>query len=263
MRMNTQKSALAGRSQRDDLEQVQEALRELRGRREVLSRESEELAAEITRLEDELRSVRQERDAALAEWNKPVPSLPDQLVTPFCVTPSRRTLHGRIRFALPPAPQLLNLFLALNFYNHLLPFANTPQIGRLRVAVMLASVPVWFLLVSAFSQGHANEDERLAWSFDDEGFRQVAAGDKSGKVLYSEVHEVEVRQDWLQRRYGLGSVRVSWLSKAPTAVGKALKKSPLRVVGIGPCEAPERLAEWLRERTREAREAKQGGANAG
>jgi hypothetical protein len=127
----------------------------------------------------------------------------------------------------------------------------------------LSALPVWILLRALFSQSHKDEDERSAWSFDDEGFGLLAAGAQSGKVLYSEVREVEVRQGWLQRLYGLGSVRVSWRPRGPSSFGKYREESLLRFVDIPLVEAPQRLAEWLLARTREAREKQQGGANGG
>lgn len=69
--VGTHKSTLAGRSQRDELEQLQEDLRDVRHQLEVLPQENAGLAQRLSQRKEELRALEQARDAARAEWNKP------------------------------------------------------------------------------------------------------------------------------------------------------------------------------------------------
>lgn len=256
--MGSQTRPVLGRSQRDELEHLQEELRDVRQQREALPRENSQLAAQVDRLKEEVRALEQARAAEHAEWTKPAPSLPELLVPPFCATPSRRTAYGRMRFAFRQLGRGLWLMqplviLASNFF-----FSLNRHIGSLLIGAILS----WFLLRFVFSQAHEDDDERLAWSFDEEGFGQLAAGPHSGKVLYSEVRKVEVKRGWLQRLFGVGSVRVTWTPSArPSSLGKAVDPET-RVVDIDLHEAPERLAEWLLARTQDTREEQTGGLHA-
>ena len=257
--MGTQTRPVPGRSQRDELEQLQEELRDVRQQREALPRENAELAAQVDRLEEEVRALEQARVAVRAEWTQPAPSLPELLVPPFCATPSRRTAYGRIRFALRQMGRGLWLMQPLVMLSANVFFSLTRYIGSLFIGAIFS----WFLLRFVFSQAHEDDDERLAWSFDEEGFGQIAAEFHRGKVLYSEVRKVEVKRGWLQRLFGVGSVRVTWTpSSRPSSLGKAVDPET-RVVDIDLHDAPERLAEWLLARTQDAREEQPGGLHAG
>ncbi len=244
--------ATADRSKRDELEQLQEELREVRHQREVLPGENAQLVTRLAQLEEEVRALEQARDTARAEWNKPISSLPEQLVTPFYATASRRTLHGRIRAALPSVLQLWYFYFGLNFWRGIF-FGNTTQAGRLRLVLMLGLTVLWLLMLST-SQTHEDDDERLAWSFDNEGFSPVASDKFRGKVRYSEVRTVEVIQGWLQRLLGFGAVRITW---APA------KEEVMRTIDIKRLDTPDRLAEWLLARVSEAGGMKTEGPHVG
>lgn len=95
------------------------------------------------------------------------------------------------------------------------------------------------------------EEESLAWSFEGEGFSQPAAEGKSRHVRYSEVRNVQVRQWWLPRLFGLGSVQVS--CSEPGA--------PPEWIEIAWIDEPHRLAEWLLKRSEVARAEKSGGTH--
>jgi hypothetical protein len=257
--MGTQTRPVTGRSQRDELEQIQEELRDVRQQREALPRENAELAAQVDRLKEEVRALEQARATAQAEWTKPAPSLPALLVPPFRATPSRRTAYGRMRFAFRQTGRGVMLVQFLLMFTSSIFFGTPPLLGGLFIGATLS----WVLLRFVFSQAHEDDDERLAWSFDEEGFGQIAAGPRSGKVLYSEVRKVEVSRGWLQRLSGVGSVRVTWTTSArPSSLGTAVDPET-RVVDIDLHDAPERLAEWLLARTQDAREEKPGGPHAG
>jgi hypothetical protein len=257
--MGTQTRPDTGRSQRDELEHLQEELRDVRQQREALPLENAELAAQVDRLKGEVHALEQARATTHAEWTKPVPSLPELLVPPFCATPSRRTAYGRMQFAARQMGRGLWLVLAMLMTTTSF-FFGTP---RPLAGLFIGAIVSWFMLRFAFSQSHEDDDERLAWSFDEEGFGQLAAGAQSGKVLYSEVRKVEVRRDWFQRRWGAGSVRVTWTTSArPSSLGTAVDPET-RAVDIDLHDAPERLAEWLLARTQAAREGKTGELHAG
>jgi hypothetical protein len=251
--MGSQTRAIGGRSQRDDLEQLQEELRDVRHQRQSLPLENAELAAQATRLEAEVRALQQARDGLQAERKKPRPCLPEQLLTPFCATPSQRTASGRMRFALKqvgrslPVQGLL-LLLSGAFFRH------SPAVA----ALSLGSILVWFMLLSGLSPVLEDEDECLAWSFDDEGFGQIAAGKKSERIRYSEVRKVEVKQGWFRRLWNSSFIRVTWEPGTLSSVGKRTDAGN-RVADIRLHEDPQRLAEWLLERTQEGRGEAPGG----
>lgn len=227
-----------GRSERDALEQLQQEVREVRRQRETLPRENAELASQVERVERVVRSLRRTVAEARGKWEQPAPSLPDELVAPFLASPSRRTAYGRWRYALRAlaAP--------------LLPFAYGG--GQLLKAfehfalglggyVLLCFVLAWFF------QGHEDDDESRAWRFDEEGFGPVSLAAGSGRVPYAEIQQVEVKQGWLERLFGFGSLRVTWTPAVPTSLGKAVGY-PNRAIDIPLLDDPKRLASWLRER---------------
>lgn len=233
MRLETR--AGPGGSQRDALERLQEDLRAARQRREALPRENAELSAEVARLEQEILGLRQRVEAARAEAEHPASSLPEQLVPPFHVLPSRRTPYGRLRFALrslTTAPIVLG-YLGLS-----------GRVGRL--AVLGGFLLLCLILIALFLQGH-EDDDAPTWSFGPEGFAEIRVNTQSPrcKVLYSEMRKIEVRRGWLQRRYGFGFVRVTW---APGEKTSGKKAGPNQYVDIPLLDEPERLAAWLRAR---------------
>jgi hypothetical protein len=228
--------ARAGRSQRDELERLQEELRERRQRREVLPRENAELAAEEARLEQEVRALRQRVGEARTEAERAAPSLPDTLVSPFHVLPSRRTLYGRLRFALRERSWA---FVAV--------LINLGVEGRSRRLAILGMFLLTGLVLACFLQG-PEDDDGPAWSFGEEGFASTRGVNGScGQVLYAELRKIEVRRGWLARLFGFGSVRVTWTPGAPTPLGKAVGPTERRV-DIELLDEPQRLAEWLQER---------------
>ncbi len=228
--------ARAGRSQRDELERLQEELRERRRRHEVLSRENAEWAAEAARLEQEVRALRQRVGAAHAEAERAAPSLPDTLTLPFYVLPSRRTLYGRLRFALREwswvsATLLVQLSVS----------------GRLRRLVVAGLFLLSGLILVSLLQG-PEDDDSPTWRFDEEGFSSTrGVNGRFSRVLYSELRKVEVRRGWLARRFGFGSVRVTWTPGGAVPPGKTVQVKNLEV-DIGTLDAPQRLAEWLQAR---------------
>ncbi|WP_224362423.1 PH domain-containing protein [Hyalangium versicolor] len=226
-----------GRSERDELERLQQELREVRGHRETLPRENAELALQVEQLEREVRSLRDTVDEARGEWKQPAPSLPEQLVSPFLVSPSRRTAYGRLRYSFRTVLPTL------------LPFAYVA--GRLHKAneyslFLIAGYVLFSFGLIYFMQGHEDDDGRRAWSFDEQGFFPVDLAEGSGKVLYAELQQVEVRQGWLERLFGFGTVRVTWTPAVPTSLGKARGFSN-RVIDIPLLDEPKRLAAWLEE----------------
>jgi len=252
--VSTHKSTIAGRSQRDELEQLQEDLRDVRHQLEVLPQENAGLAQRLSQQKEELRALEQARDAARAEWNKPLSSLPEQLVTPFIATPSQRSLQGRLFYAVRRLPQLMPLFMVLFLYKSFF-FGNKVPQGRLSLALALGAAVVWFLAHLVSTPKHDDEDERRVWSFDEEGFGLTAVG--SRKVLYSEVRQVDAIQGWLKR----GTLRVTWAPQTTTRLGQVTEGSE-QVLEIPLIDAPARLAEWLLARSRAARE-KTGGTRGG
>ncbi|WP_395812515.1 hypothetical protein [Archangium minus] len=234
MRLETR--AVQGGSQRDALERLQEDLRAVRQRREALPRENAELAAEVARLEQEIWGLRQQMDAVHAEAERPASSLPGQLVPPFFVLPSRRTLYGRLRFALLAMPKL-PLYLGY--------LCLSGWVGR--VTVLGGFVLLHLLLSALFLQG-PEDDDAPTWSFGAEGFSSINCDARTPRVRvrYSELRRVEVQRGWLQRLFGFGSIRVTWSSEEMTSSeGMA---APSQTVDIDVLDEPERLAEWLRAR---------------
>jgi hypothetical protein len=247
------------RSQRDELERLQEELRDARQRREGLLRENAELSAQVSQLEEKVRSLQKARDTAYAEWSKPPPSLPDPLVPPFCVMPSRRTVYGRVRLALG-RDELSWLAIMMCMYFTIV--GDDLLLGKTTTVLFLGSLILWPILFHAFSRNHRNEDERLAWSFDEEGFGPIQEGNRSGKLLYSELRDVEVEQEGLGLLWGVGSVRVTWSPTQPTSLGNAVADGLSRRVDIGLIDDPQRLSDWLLERMKAARKEKPEGAHA-
>ncbi len=240
--MNVLTRPPAERSQRDELELRQGELREARRQREALPREHAELKAQVATQEAEVRWLRRTLEGARGEWERPVPSLPDQLVVPFRATPSRRTAYGRMRFALRAMVPVLSTSAYLS---------STMLFSLLQAAGLLLLLSVCFGLMLVL-QGDEDDDEVPAWSFDAEGFRQVGGPWEGHPVRYTEVEKVEVEQGWLQRRYGFGTVHVTFRPGAATPVGKALSY-PDRRADLELLDDPVRLATWLRERVGEAR----------
>jgi hypothetical protein len=240
----------AQRSERDELEARQGELRDIRRQREALPREQAELKAKVAPLEEEVRWLRRTLARARGEWEQAVPSLPERLVVPFRATPSRRTAYGRMRFALRAMVPVLT---PVAYCGGSLSLSLLQGVGL----VLLLSVCFGLMLVL---QGNEDDDEVPGWSFEEESFSQVGGEWEGLPVRYAEVESVEVDQDWLQRRYGFGSVQVTFRPSAPTPVGKPLG-FPDRRVDLDLLDDPERLATWLRERVREARA--KGGAHGG
>lgn len=240
---------MAPRSQRDALELRQEELRELRRQRETLPLANAELKSRVDALEQEVHWLRLTLELDQGERERPIPSLPDQLAPPFLATPSRRTAYGRMRFALETMTPVLSTMAYLGIF-----IASSP----LRFTGLLLLLCVCFGLLLVL-QGDEDDDELPAWSFGTDGFSQVTGPWEGHPVLYSEVRKVEVDQGWLQRRYGFGTVRITFQPLAPTPVGKALSY-PIRAIDLDLMDDPERLAAWLRKRTGEARA--KGGAGA-
>lgn len=244
--VSTHKSTIAGRSQRDELEQLQEDLRDVRHQLAVLPQENAGLAQRLSQQKEELRALEQARDAARAKWNKPLSSLPEQLVTPFIATPSQHSLQGRLFEAVRRLPPLMPLFTVLFLYKSFF-FGNKVPQGRLSVALALGAAVVWFLAHLVSTPKHDDEDERQAWSFDEEGFGLATAG--SRRVLYSEVRQVDVLRGLLKR----GTLRVTWVPQTTTRLGQ-VTEGEAQVLEIPRIDAPARLAEWLLARSRAARE---------
>ncbi|MDY7232315.1 hypothetical protein [Hyalangium rubrum] len=233
------------RSQRDELERLQQELREARRQREALPGENAELAARVATLEREVRWLRRTLAVAREEAERPASSLPEQLVLPFRVAPSRRTAYGRTRFALKLVLPTLASFMYFAGAS-----VDSPERSALAVGLLLLCLVLAFVL-----QGPEDDEEGPAWSFDEEGFAPVGKDSTHGKVFYRELHKVEVKQGMLQGLFGFGSVRILWTPAAPTSIGKA-ESYPNRSVDIDMLDDPERLAEWLRDQVRGAKETK-------
>jgi len=236
-----------GRSQRNELERLQEELERLRHQCEALPTQNAELAAQVARLEDEVRWLRRSLAVAHGEQARPAASLPERLILPFRASPSRRSPYGRVRSVLP----LVWLFFAL-----FLQSMNDP-----RALISLGLLLPVCIAVRAFFQEPDEDAEGVAWRFDEEGFAPDVSPEIPGKVLYAEVRKVEVVQGPLQRLLGSGAVRVTWTPSLPTSLGKETDFS-CRTVRINLLDDPQRLAEWLRQRTSPAREGNAGGAHA-
>ncbi|KFE62546.1 PH domain-containing protein [Hyalangium minutum] len=243
--MSTRTQVDSGRSQRDELERLQEELRETRCQRETLPRENAELAEQVDRLEQEVRWLSRMAEVAQAEAERPASSLPDQLVLPFRATPSRRTAYGRLRYALKMLPSSVAIFL----------YFGSSVIGSLHRLATYGGLLLLCLALLYVLQGPEDDDDvQSAWGFDEEGLSLEGTEALKGKILYSEIQSVEVRQGWLQRLFGFGSVRIIWKPGVPTSIGKAVNY-PNRTVDIDMLDDPRRLAEWLRERARLPKEA--------
>jgi hypothetical protein len=230
------------------LEQLQQELREARRQRETLPLENTELTAQADRLEQEVRWLRRVAEVARAEAARPAASLPDQLALPFRATPSRRTAYGRLRYALKMLPSSVAIFL----------YFGSSVIGSLERLATYSGLLLMCLVLLYFLQGPEDDDELQAWSFDEEGFSPEGGEAVQGKILYSEIQSVEVRQGWLQRLFGFGSVRILWKPGVPTAIGKSVN-FPNRSVDIDLLDDPKRLAEWLQGRARVRKEGKDVG----
>lgn len=245
--VSTRTRAEPGRSQRDELERLQQELREARRQREALPRENAELSAQVERLEQEVRSLRRAAEVARAEAERPASSLPEQLVLPFRVTPSRRTAYGRVRFALKQLP-LIPAVLFLVWI---------PILGSLRYFALSAGLLLLYLVLFTLLQGPEDDARAQAWSFDEEGLAPEGWGALRGKLFYPEIQSVEVRQGWLQRLFGFGSVRIIWTPGVATDLGES-ESYPNRLVELGLLDEPQRLAGWLREQVRARKEGKDG-----
>lgn len=247
--MSTRTQADSGRSQRDELERLQQELRETRRQRDTLPRENSELIAQVDRLEQEVRWLRRMAEVAQAEAGRPASSLPDQLVLPFRASPSRRTAYGRMRYALKMLPSSVAIFL----------YFGSSVIGSMQRLATYGGLLLLCLVLLYVLQGPEDDDEvQSAWAFDEEGFSQEGTEALKGKILYSEIQSVEVRQGWLQRLFGFGSVRIVWKPGVPTPIGKSVNY-PNRAMDIDLLDDPRRLAEWLRERARLSQEASRAG----
>jgi hypothetical protein len=245
--VNTQTRPDPSRSQRDELEQLQQELREARRQRETLPGENAELVSRVAALEREVQWLRRTVEVAREEAERPASSLPDQLTLPFRATPSRRTAYGRARYALVLMAPVLG---SLVYFWHAIfdsPLGTVLVLGMLLLCLVLS-----FVL-----QGPEDDEEGRAWRFSEEGLSPAGPGAPSGLVRYAEIQKVEVKQGWLQRFFGFGSVRIQWTPAAPTSIGKAVSY-PNRMVDIDMLDDPKRLAEWLRERARVAKEAQRG-----
>jgi hypothetical protein len=243
--MSTHTRPDPSRSQRDELEQLQQELREARRQREALPGENAELASRVAALEREVQWLRCTVEVAREEAERPASSLPEQLVLPFRATPSRRTAYGRARYALMLMAPVLGSF--VYFWQMIF----NSRLGTMLVLGMLLVC----LVLSFVLQGPEDDDEGRAWRFSKEGLAPVGPGAPSGLVRYSEIQKVEVKQGLLQRLFGFGSVRVLWTPAAPTSLGKSVSY-PNRAVDIEMLDDPKRLAEWLGERARKAKEAR-------
>jgi len=245
--VNTQTRPDPSRSQRDELEQLQQELREARRQKDHLPGEHAELSSRVAALEREVQWLRRTVEVAREEAERPASSLPDQLALPFRATPSRRTAYGRARHALSVMAPVLGSFA---YFWHPI-FDST--IG----GVMVVGLLLLCLVLSFFLQGPEDDEEGVAWSFSEEGLAPSGAGAPAGMVHYSEIQKVEVKQGPLQRLFGFGSVRVLWTPVSPTGIGKSVSY-PNRSVDIDMLDDPKRLAEWLRERVRMVKEARRG-----
>jgi hypothetical protein len=232
------------RSQRDELERLQEELQAARRQREALPREHAELSSQVEQLEQEVRGLRQKQAVAREEGEGPSPSLPALLVTPFRTGASRRTAYGRMRFALRAMARwiLFCLFLPR--------VVDSPQ--RVAATVILTFLGLAMLFVL---QGPDDDEDGPSWRFDEEGLSQLGPEPVGGKVRYREIHNVEVKRAWLQRLFGFGRVRVTWRPLGPTRLGKAVGDST-RCIDIDLLDDPNRLAAWLEAQVSQAREEK-------
>jgi outer membrane murein-binding lipoprotein Lpp len=245
--VNIQTRPDPSRSQRDELEQLQQELREARRQRETLPGEHAELTSRVAALEREVQWLRRTVEVAREEAERPASSLPDQLTLPFRATPSRRTAYGRARYALMLMAPVLG---SLAYFGHMLFDTN------LGTWVVLGMV-LLCLVLAFILQGPEDDEEGQAWSFTEEGLSPTGMGAAPGRVHYTEIQKVEVKQGPLQRLFGFGSVRVLWTPGAPTSLGKSVSY-PNRSVDIDMLDDPKRLAEWLRERARRVKEAQRG-----
>jgi hypothetical protein len=242
--VNTQSRQNPSRSQRDELEQLQEELRTARRQREALPGENAELASRVAQLEQEVQWLRRTVQVAREEAERPAASLPDQLVLPFRVAPSRRTAYGRTRYALLLMAPMLSLF--LYFPGALFSSSLGP--------LLLGGLVLLCLVLAFFLQGPEDDEEGLAWSFSEEGLAPVGMGTPHGLVRYPEIQKIEVKQGWLQRLFGFGSVRILWTPASPTSIGRAVSY-PNRSLDIDMLDDPRRLAAWLQDQVRKAKEA--------
>lgn len=235
--MSTHTRPAPGRSQRDELERLQEELRDVRRQRTALPAQNAELATQVARLEEEVRWLRRTLEVASDEQEQPASSLPEQLTPPFQVIRSRRTAYGRTRFALPVLLPMLGIFLILAIR-----LADQP-LGLLGLGVLLpvCLAPLFFL------QGPEDDEQGVAWSFDAEGFAPSHLPAQNGKVPYRAIKKVKVVQGPLQLLFGFGSVRVTWTPAAPTPLGRAAAW-PNRTIDLDMLDDPKRLMEWLKAR---------------
>jgi hypothetical protein len=229
------------RSRRDELEQLQERLQELRRLHEVKPRENAELASKVEQLEQEVRWLRRAVTVAHGEWARPASSLPEQLQPPFSVTASQRTLYGQA---------------------HHLAGRMTPLLTGLLVTLLVAGPDRWrfsalpglFLLLFLRLPRFLKSEVGRSFEMDVDGFGPRGIG--MDRVRYDEIQEVEVRQGPLQRLFGFGSVRVTWSPSGATELGRP-DGYPERVIDIPLLDDPQRLARWLRERSARARAARE------
>lgn len=236
------------RSQRDELEQLQEELRLARSKRADLPRENAELSSQVARLEQEVKWLRRTVEVAREEVERPAASLPEQLVVPFRVAPSRRTAYGRTRYALMLTAPLLSSYLYL-----VGPMIDSGSgvLGLVGLFLVCLGLLVFVL------QGPEDDEQGPAWMCSEEGLAPSGKDVPSGLVRYEEILNVEVRQGPLQKSFGFGSLRITWTPAAPTSIGRA-RSYPNRAVDIDMLDDPQRLATWLREQVRKVKEARRG-----
>ncbi len=248
--MSLQSRVDPGRSQRDELERLQEALREARRQRQALPRENAELAARVEALEREVRWLRRTVEVARGEAERPAASLPEQLRAPFKAIPSRRTTYGRMRFALRAMlPALVAAF-----------YLVTTLLSAPKHLLWVGSLLLVIFAGLYISQGLEDESQGHAWSFDEEGFGPEDASEGGERVRYASIQRVEVKQGLLERLYGFGSVRVTWTPTLVSSLGRAVGY-PNRAVDIEMLDDPRRLAEWIRERAHAERVGSPGGTH--
>lgn len=248
--MNSRTNAPPGRSQRDELEQLQSELREARRQREVLPRETAELASRVERLEQEVSWLRRTLAVAGGEASRPAPSLPDQLVLPFLVHPSQQVRYRRQRMA------VLLVLLALAPLLYLAPWGERSTRASLANGLMLV---VGFMLMPLLRDPR-DSAQALAWRFDEEGLARLGPGAPSGKILYREIHHVETAEAGPQPLLSHGSLSITWLPGVTTSLGKPAT-FPLRRVELEQIDDSVRLADWLRDRVQQAREERKAGTH--
>lgn len=183
---------------------------------EALPRERAQLQEQIARLELRRQELRGELEALRQEQPVKVPRLPEVLSAPFKVKVHRRLSR-----------QLLNLL----FVAACLPLMF---VGREGLSAWPYVAWLWGIIAAL---GLTTILLPPRWRFEATSMKAVGVGEPRARLLYTEAYDIQVLVTPSQKRLGVGTVV---LKRQTTGTLVLIRNVP----------EPERLAEWLRSKSR-------------